>query len=229
MKVIVDSREPRWVQDLAFGGAEVSVAALEAGDVWVTCADGALIVVERKEPADLVASISDRRLFHQAAKMRAASDYTYLVVTEPLHPSRDGRVCVGGGASEWQWASIQGALLDVQAMGTQVVFGVGNDFEAVVLRLAKRDRSGTRVLAPLVQAREMTASEQILTSLPGVGLERARSLLDTFGGNPAKALAWLCSVSRSGTEVAGIGPTTRKRVRQALCLGDNEQLLIAEN
>lgn len=49
--LIIDSREPEDIQQLDFGCPSV-VTALECGDLWASCADGELLVIERKTPSD---------------------------------------------------------------------------------------------------------------------------------------------------------------------------------
>ena len=91
--VILDSREPVWVQELNFGVPK-SITALPSGDAWLATEDTTL-VCERKTLADLLASIRDGRLFTQAAAMVQQSVWSYEVVTE-LPVIRSGCVWAGG-------------------------------------------------------------------------------------------------------------------------------------
>ncbi|MFW6066431.1 MAG: ERCC4 domain-containing protein, partial [Planctomycetota bacterium] len=111
--MIVDEREPAWVAKGDYG-APVQRALLTAGDVWVAADDDALVIVERKTWSDLLASIGDGRLFHQVGAMVEQSDWSYVVVTEPLEADRDGRV----NGTGWRFSAVWGALLTVQAAGT---------------------------------------------------------------------------------------------------------------
>ena len=80
--IIIDSNEwatAPWLQRVTFP-VKVSVTNLSVGDAWLSCQDAA-IIVERKTPSDLLASIADGRLFAQCAAMMAASPWSYLVVT----------------------------------------------------------------------------------------------------------------------------------------------------
>ena len=62
--IMIDSREPQWMQMLRPAGIQPAVTALDAADVWVATADGQLLVIERKTVADLLASIADGRPNH---------------------------------------------------------------------------------------------------------------------------------------------------------------------
>lgn len=222
----IDSREPEHIQKLKFGGVPCVVTALDCGDLWASCSDGELLVIERKTTADLLASISDGRIFQQALKMRERSPWAYVVVTGYLQPTHDGKTFVQGKATGWNWDAVQGALLDIQETGVQVLYiEHDNGFEAAVCRLAKRSRAGRVLNNTARPARVMTAGETLLTGLPGIGLERAQDLLSGFDGNPAQALAWLTWEGTFG-EVAGIGNGIKAGVRRALGLKPHESLTV---
>ena len=97
--VVLDSREPQWVQELDYGVSK-SVAALPIGDAWLATEDTSL-VVERKTLSDLLASIRDNRLFTQAAAMVSQSVWSYEVVTE-LPVVRSGCVWAAGKLTAWK-------------------------------------------------------------------------------------------------------------------------------
>lgn len=224
--VMVDSREPEWVQKLAFSGAMKIITPLEFGDLMITAADGALVCVERKTPTDFLGSIQDNRVFLQCAGMRKMTEWSYLIITGTLTPSADHFVIADSRATKWRWESVQGALLSIQELGVNIIYCANdNDYEATVLRLCGRERVKEKVLEPHVAARVMSHGEIILTGLPGIGIERAGDLLREFGNNTAWALSWL---TQSGTvsQVAGIGDGVKKSVRFALNLADDQELTI---
>ncbi len=223
--VFVDSREPEHIQKLTFGGVPCMVTALDAGDLWASCDDGELLVIERKTPNDLLASIGDNRLFLQTQKMRGRSAWAYVVITGMLTPSHDGKTIVNGKVTGWNWHSVQGALLSVQEAGINIAYCEhDNQYEQTVMQLAARNR-GEKVLAPSVPARVMTAAETVLTGLPGIGLERAQDLLQYTNNSAAHAIAYLTWLDVFG-EVAGIGPGIKQGVRRALGLADGESLTV---
>lgn len=222
----IDSREPEHIQKLTFGNVPCVVTALDCGDLWASCSDGELLVIERKTTNDLLGSIGDGRIFQQALKMRERSPWAYVLVTGYLQPTHDGKTFVQGKATGWDWNAVQGALLDIQETGVQIVYAEhDNGFEAAVQRLAKRDRRGRVLNNTARPARVMTAGETLLTGLPGIGLERAQDLLAGFDGNPAQALCWLTWQNTFG-EVAGIGNGIKAGVRRALGLKPHESLTV---
>ena len=67
--VIIDSREPEWVQSLTFGGVPTTVMAMDECDIKAVCDDGATILVERKTSDDLLNTLKDDRLFPQMNRL----------------------------------------------------------------------------------------------------------------------------------------------------------------
>ncbi len=223
----IDSREPEHIQRLTFGGVPCVVTALDTGDLWASCDDGELLVIERKTPSDLLASISDGRLFMQAMKMRERTPWAYVVITGVLAPTHDNKTYVEGKLTSWNWDAIQGALLDVQEAGVHVVSCAHeNGYSDAVLRLERRNR-GERVLntAPAAKGRIISPAETALIGLPGIGLERAQDLLEYTNNSAAHAIAWLTWLDTFG-DVAGIGPGIKAGVRRALGLADSESLTV---
>lgn len=223
---MIDSREPQHIQALQFGNVPVAVNLLDCGDLWASCEDGTLLVIERKTPDDLLASIKDGRLFQQCAAMRKQSEWAYLVITGALGYSKDGFVMTAHRATGWRWNDVQGALLSVQDLGVSLITCLGDEqYEDTVLRLAGRKREPEKVLAPRTQGRVLSAAEQILTSLPGIGLERAQLVLDEYQGHAAHGIAWL-TWTGTVSEIAGIGDGIKHQVRRALGLDADEWLTV---
>ena len=223
--IMIDSREPEHIQQAKFGAVPTVVTALESGDLWASCDDGNLLVIERKTAGDLLSSIGDNRLLLQAQKMRERSSWCYVVVTGVLAPSHDGKTIVNGKLTGWTWASVQGALLSVQELGVQIVYCAhDNDYPQAVQMLANRRRL-PQVLAPVNAARVMTPAERILTGAPSIGLDRAQTVLENFHGNAAQALCWLTWMN-TVTEIDGIADGIKTSVRRALGLAEGEELTI---
>lgn len=199
------------------------VTTLDYGDAWVTAGNGDMICIERKAPNDLLGSIKDNRLFNQIAGIRAKTPWAYLVITGILTSTVNGKVIADERVSGWDWNSVQGALLTVQEMGVRVVFTESDqDYEATICRLCNRERKPEFVIEPLAQPKFMSPGEVMLTALPGIGLERAQTLLREFDNRPCDALAWL-TWHRWNEEhpVAGIGKGIKVGVRKALNLEDH--------
>ena len=225
---MIDSREPAWVQRLAFGKALTTVTKLDHGDLLATTDDGALIAVERKTVSDLLGSVRDGRIWPQLAGMRAQTPWCYLVVCGHMQPSADGNVVTDRGSNGWSWASIQGVLIKAQELGAVVVqVATDDDYEQTVMRLSSRSHDATIVIEPPRTPSVLSEAERILTALPGVGLEKVTALLD-YAATPAWVLAFLCDLE-TDDKVPGIGPGTKKRIRKALGLKDNESLWLQAN
>lgn len=223
--VFIDNREPANITSLKFGGVPVAITQLDCGDVWASTDDGALLVIERKTPSDLLGSIKDGRLFQQCVAMRERSKWAYLMVTGSLAHTLDGHVVTDNRTTLWRFDDVWGALLTVQEMGVSlVVCQSDSHYEEAVIRLARRERGEQKVIQPRTQARILSQAETILTSLPGIGLERAGALLGRFG-DASHALAWLTWLN-SIEEVSGIGDGTKHNIRRAMGLKAEEWLTV---
>lgn len=223
--VFLDSREPTSITSLKFGGVPVAVTMLDCGDAWVSCDDGQMLIVERKTTGDLLGSIKDGRLFQQCAAMRERSKWAYLMVTGTLAHTLDGHVITDNRTTNWRFDDVQGALLSCQELGVSLVTCQSDShYEEAITRLARRERGEQKVIQPRSQARILTAQEQVLTSLPGIGLERAGALLGRFG-DASHAIAWLTWLN-SFEEISGIGDGTKHNVRRALGLKPEEWLTV---
>lgn len=220
--IILDSREPSWIHNLKFDGAFKAVTALEYGDAWITTDSGDMICIERKTPDDLLGSIGDERLFCQARGIREQSPWAYVVVTGAITSTITGLTMADKRFTSWQFSSVWGALLTVQDMGVRVVFCASDDdYEATVKRLCCRRRGAEYVITPTIDAREMSDGERFLTSLPGIGIKTAQTLLQEFDNRPCDALAWL-TWHRWNTDhqIAGVNEGKKRAVRTAIGLDD---------
>lgn len=225
---IIDSREPAWVQGLTFGNAMVAHSQLDAGDVLATCDDGALLAIERKTPDDLLNSIREDRLWQQLVGIRALTPWAYLLITGELRRGDDGHVWTDGRATGWAWSAIQGALLQAQEMGVFVVYAASSeDFEAAVMRLAARSHRAEMLVAPARAPRILSEAERVLCALPGIGLEKVQPILE-YTCTPAFALVWLSQLDNQ-ERVPGIGLGTKRAIKKALGLQDDEEFTVIVN
>ena len=213
--VLVDFREPPFMQRLTFDGAITAVTQLQCGDVWIAAGDGALLIIERKTADDLLASIADGRLFDQAAAMVAMSPWSYVAIQGTLAPAHDGKTVSDGQPVNWHWAAVQGALQTVQEMGVAVIYLSGrvDEFEPFLQRLARRDRGPVRTGGPR-KVELLQPGMALLMSLPGVGPDRAKSLMEQAGS----AAFALSALTDPMLNLIGIGDGTRAKVRDALGL-----------
>lgn len=230
--VLIDRREPEWVQRLSFGGALVSVTELEYGDLHVLCSDGMLLVIERKTPDDFLGSLRDERLLPQMvglANLRLdgqikgeISTWPYLLITGELQNGLNGKaVCSPGrGQTAWDWSAVQGALLTIQEMGIFTAHCAGDsDLEACILRLAKRKRDALHIL-PARPAQSLGVGAAFIAGLPGIGVERSLDVMRWANGNVAHALMGLTDVDMK----APVGQATRRKIRMVMGLRDGQEL-----
>jgi DNA excision repair protein ERCC-4 len=156
------------------GGVVVKIEHLALGDY---CIDGA-VLIERKTAADFAQSLIDGRLFGQAARMTASS----------LRPA----YILEGSSAEWfglgvSREALQGALVTLMLIFDVPVFRSSDPAESARLMLyigSQLVRLRDPGYVPYRQAkakRKKTAQIRILQSLPGVGLDRAKRLLERFG------------------------------------------------
>lgn len=223
--LMIDSREPDWVQSLSFDSVPKIVTVLEFGDLWATTDTGEIVIIERKTPTDLLGSIKDNRLFAQIAGMKAKSPWAYLMITGLLGASTGGKVIADNRVTGWDFRSIQGALLSVQEAGIGVIYCDGDDdYEAAVKAICNRNRQAENVIEPRQQSRIMSPGEVMLTALPGIGIERAGKLLTAFDNRTGHTLAWLTWLHNDPCyDIEGIGVGIKKAVRIALKLEETEE------
>lgn len=223
--ILIDQREPSWIQALAFDGAMKAVALLDHGDILATCDDGALLAIERKQSDDLLGSLSDDRLWPQLAGIRAQTQWAYLVICGRLEPATNGNTLTERGETKWPWASVQGALLKVQELGVMILQCASDqDYESTVIRLSARSHSDTVVVTPAKAPKLLSEGEQILLSLPGIGPEKVGAIMD-YCGTAAWALSLLTKVE-SKERIPGIGPGIKKKIRAALGLQPEQELAV---
>jgi len=233
--IMIDNREPEWVQSLKFGGIPTIVTLLDTADVQAVTDDGCTLLIERKTLSDFLNSIADDRMFVQLARMtevknaqQAAGEictqYCFLVITDPITADHNGKVITDRGVTGWSFASVMGTILSIQEMGVFVCFANGDlDFENTILRIGKRSRAPhTNIIAPR-PAKMLGPKIDFLTGISGIGVEHAQSILDWSDNNIAHALVGLMDMDIK----APVSLSIRKRLRTNLFgLQEDEKLEI---
>ena len=220
--VMIDSREPQWVQALTFGGVPTATIQLEHGDALVTCNDSRILSIERKTSDDLLGSIADNRLLAQASQLTSVSPWAYVIITGVLQRGPGDKVITDRGLTGWNWNAVQGALLTVQELGVMILFA--DDYEQAVIRLSNRKRDAVPI-SPARPPRILSAGEQALLCLPGIGLKNLDTLLSMMP-SVADALCELTSLDGNGTRLPGIGRGIKHSIKRALGLNDHEYMTI---
>ncbi len=221
--VMIDSREPAAIRNLRFGGVPVSTVNLDHGDLCVATSDGAILVVERKTPGDLLNSIADGRLFTQVVGMRTVSPWVYLVIEGEYGKGANDRVVTGDRVTGWDYYSLQGALQTVQELGCVVYHCPAGAVEQAVTRIAARSRGPLKITPPR-HFRVLSEGEMVIADLPGIGPEKLDVILDQCQ-TPAWSLVVLSNDEIPAT-IPGVGTVTVKKIRKALGLRDDQELMV---
>ena len=199
--VLVDYRERgSSIPDaLIVAGLDVQLTDLPVGDYVL----GPGLVVERKGPNDLGASIRDGRIFEQAIRLQSTFAQAVLMVEgEPR------------GIAEDAW---RGAVCRLVEDGFTVLHSLdAEDSAAWIVRLAKRARRAgptTPIDGPRRAPRHPSAQgEAMLAVVPGISATMARSLLAFYGSVAAVAAASPEGLRRH----PGIGRVRADRLAKAL-------------
>lgn len=162
------------------------------------------LLIERKTLPDFVSSIEDGRIFSQALRL-AETNLPAALILEGR--GRDLSGC------RMRWEAIQGALVTVALfIGIPVLRSRSpSDTVRTLLYTARQRRAvanGALVRRGRRPKNKRALQSHILQGFPGIGPERARRLLDHFGGVGAVVAA----PSDSLQAVVGIGPRTAGRL-----------------
>jgi DNA excision repair protein ERCC-4 len=208
VQIVVDDRErpSGVVAELEkLDGVIVKIEHLTVGDY---CVDGA-VLIERKTAVDFAQSLMDGRLFAQASRMAAS----------PLPPA----YILEGNSAEWSRLGVtrealQGALITLMLIFDVPVLRSSAPAESARLMLY----TGSQLVRlrhpdylPYRQAkakRKKTRQLRVLQSLPGVGPDRAKRLLERFG----TVRACFDASKTELLKVEGIGPKIAEAIDQVI-------------
>jgi DNA excision repair protein ERCC-4 len=208
IQIVVDDRErPSGViEELQKALAVVvKIEHLPLGDY---CVDGA-VLIERKTAADFAQSLIDGRLFGQAGRMSSSA----------LRPA----YIIERTSAEWaelglSREALQGALVTLMLIFDLPVFRSSDPAESARLIFyigSQLVRVRDPGYAPYRQAkakRKKTRQLRILQSLPGVGADRAKKLLERF----TTVRACFTASPTELSEVEGIGSKTAAAIDQVI-------------
>jgi ERCC4-type nuclease len=232
----LDTLEADWIlrwqtnPPAVLAGAIIANVRQEIGDARIWCADGSVLVVERKTPSDFLSSIPNDHIFDQAARMmidrRDTGSIPYLVITgEVLRNPKDGTCVIPGSphGAGWSWRSVQGALLTIQLAGVPVVYCAGdNDYATCLDWLASRNH-GDIVINPGIEIGAITPQEKVLCSFDGIGPTLAGEILKRCG-YLSTAIDYLCDLDPDAPKIPGIGMGRKQAIRKTLQLADGNTL-----
>ena len=198
VQVVVDDRErPSGIaaELEKLEGTIVRIEHLAVGDY---CIDGA-VLIERKTARDFADSLIDGRLFGQAGRMTRSN----------LRPA----YIVDGTSAEWcglgvSQEALQGAMITLMLIFDVPVLRSSDPAESARLifytgsQLARLRNPGHAPYRCSKAKRKKGQQLRILQSLPGVGPDRAKHLLERFG----TLRACFAASKAELMEVEGIGP-----------------------
>jgi DNA excision repair protein ERCC-4 len=208
VEIVVDDRErPSGViAELEKAGkAIVKVERLSVGDY---CVDSA-VIIERKTAADFAQSLMDGRLFSQAGRMASS----------PFRPA----YIIEGTSAEWGGLrvpreALQGALVTLMLIFDVPVFRSTEPAETARLiyyigsQMVRLRDPGYTPYRQAKAKRRKTRQLRVLQSLPGVGADRAKKLLQRFG----TVRACIAATPAELCEVEGIGSKTAAAIDQVI-------------
>jgi DNA excision repair protein ERCC-4 len=208
VEIVADDRErpSGVVAELEKAGkATVKVEHLSVGDY---CVDGA-VLIERKTAADFAQSLMDGRLFSQAGRMSSS----------PFRPA----YIIEGTSTDWSGLGVsrealQGALVTLMLIFDVPVFRSTEPAETARLiyyigsQLVRLRDPGYAPYRQGKAKRKKTRQLRVLQSLPGIGADRAKKLLERFGTVRACFIATPAEL----LEVDGIGSKTAAAIDQVI-------------
>lgn len=212
LSLAINGFEPR-LHDLAWPVEPVKMN-MDAS-ILVMGGDGVTLAVIYLETYQFTRLITQRGLDLAMIKLRAMSQWAYLVLGGYFRATGNHRVEASGHVFQMSMAAVNGARLSVQEHGVALMeVAKMDELPAAVELLAKRSRNEKR-LKPPRDALFMEPVEDLLMSLPGIGPERAQNVLDHCNGSAAWSLV---ALTDDTVPLPGIGPETRRKVRAALGL-----------
>ncbi len=225
--IFVDDREPeRLVQLLRSMGVDVRRKRLEIGDYLVTNSSRE-VAVERKSVEDFESSIIDGRLFDQVHRLSKKYPLSFLCIVGSESSESSGSDSGRSDRSESSESkeskgkvrisrdAFVGGILSVAltalSSGTVIPLRLESE-EEFCLMLKNLDRklsSGKLKVYPrIVRKTEVDDSVAMLTAIPGIGVEKAKRLLERFGSVHAVVNASIADLKR----VDGIGDKQARRI-----------------
>lgn len=204
LRLEIDDRERN--QDLLtalrdMDGLEIACVRLDIGDFRIDDS----VIIERKTAADFAASLIDGRLFSQASRL----------VQSPLRPA----YIIEGTPDDWKALKVKRPALQGTLISLMLIFDIpvlrSND-PAETARLAYytgqqliRARGDGHIPIRQIKAkRRSTRQRRVLQSLPGIGPDRAKRLLEHFGS----VRSCLAADVEELAAIHGIGPATARKI-----------------
>ena len=212
--MLVSPAEPRELREL--GNTSAAPEKHGADFLWWSKPIG-MIGVQRKEINDLLASLADDRLAREIPLLQRL-DLAMVLIEGRLEWTNEGLLL--GVSSPFTRAQLLGVVWSLQLSGLSIGCSTSTTDTTQFLSLFYRWTMKNRHTGLLRKSQKASRDEygqrtdrawQIFTmqSFPGLGYERAKAIVDHFGGLP---LQWTGKLD----DVAGIGKTTADRLERLL-------------
>lgn len=213
IKIVADDREAKskTVQELKkIADVEILIQRLPLGDYKID----ETILFERKSFSDLAASIKDGRLFRQGIKLASSPIRGAIILEGTAQDLKDSKI---------RREAIQGALVSLT-----IVLGIpllrskdAQETARLMIYAARQIRTmGSGAIARRIKRPKGKRKLQLhfLQGLPGVGPERAKNMLNTFGSVEKVITANQQDLLR----VPGIGLHLAKKIRWLVTENDRQ-------
>lgn len=218
MIILVDPNEvgtsPKTIEALKRHFTSVVISKKPMGfDLQIPLQDGSILAIERKSPADFLASIGDNRLKQQIEKMHSKAKFSAIVVTGKINYAGNGYVKLDEDQEtrKWKSVSVRGMIRAIQLSGTILEWCPASLFPQMVEEIyttcnTEDHRQGLQKHR-VITFPPLDDRIQILGQFCGVGIESAKSLLKFAGmmdknadeegyGTLASALHWMTILSQ---------------------------------
>jgi Fanconi anemia group M protein len=209
--ILIDSREaktaPKIVNGLIERGVNVKSVALKKGDYILSdqCA------IERKTVTDFVYTLTRRYLFDQLFKLKDMYPKSMIVL--------EGYLPIIYKFSNIKPAAVWGAMFNLAKNGIAFIstksYKETIDFLYVAAKQEQIVEKRKPTIHPFKKNDTLSDAQMfLLSSLPNIGGEKARSILKTYK-TPLNAFAKIDDWSKN---VHGLGPVITKKVKKILNL-----------
>jgi len=186
-RIWVSPTEPRWLTDMA---DVVSMHSEDYGADVLVHGITQSIAIQRKEVGDLISSAGDGRLAEQVVKLKRA-DTAIIILEGPLNWTTDGYLLTSGWGEKFTKVRFQRMVLSLAHAGVPLMFAADAAETAAWVTTACRwaDATEHTTLAPKGARVSNDWGERrvehyqlaVLSSLPGLGIELARRILNDIG------------------------------------------------
>lgn len=248
----VDQSNIRMVKRLQKYFPKLQQGPLTCGDINVILDGGGILAIERKRAGDFLGSVGNGRIFRQVERMAENATWSCIIVEGLISFDLDDMAVIptfdkqdritGHETTGWRGVSVRGAMYAIQWSGCPIITIEPQSLPNIVadlIQFCSKPSEHTQSLGRkrYVTFPPVTLSEEIISSFPGVGLKRAKALLEFTETNNDKSTATLAEALSWGSVLdlidrksrpEGWGDKTIEMFRTTLGLETGE-LTIQEN